>query len=291
MDLRAIRDWDDAYENGRHIPDGASWPDRWVSTAEAFREHAKARGRARLGVAYGDGARHRYDLFLPGGAPRGLLVFLHGGYWMALDRSYWSHLAGGASARGWACAVPSYDLCPDVAIAEIAAQAGRAIDHAAGMVSGPIVLAGHSAGGHLVTSMAAEDTPLSGAAQARLAHVVSISGLHDLRPMLRTARNATLGLDAASAAAASPALKRPLSGVPVTAWVGSAERAEFLRQSALIANVWQGLGAATRVVVEPDRHHFSVIDGLADPVSPLMRAALAPAEARMEACDGAAMRA
>lgn len=294
MDLHAIRDWDDAYENGRHIPEGHAWPERWVAPAAAFREAASARGRARLGLAYGEGARHRYDLFLPQGAPRGLMVFVHGGYWTALDRSYWSHLAGGATGCGWACAVPSYDLCPEVRVADITAQVGRAIERAADTVGGPIVLAGHSAGGHLVTSMACEDSPLAPAMRRRLAHVVSISGLHDLRPMLRTARNAVLGLDGASAAAASPALKRPLPGTAVTAWVGSAERAEFLRQSALIANVWQGLGAATRAVVEPDRHHFDVIDGLADPASALMRAALAPATGRaerMEACDAAPMRA
>ena len=58
------------------------------------------------------------------------------------------------------------------------------------------------------------------------------------------------------------------------AWVGQAERSEFVRQSALIANVWRGLGAETDLVVEPDRHHFDVIDGLADPGSPLTEALL-----------------
>lgn len=287
MEFEAVTDWDDAYENGRHIPGGSAWPDAWVAPAAAFRD----RSRARLGVAYGEGARHRYDLFMPERMARGLLVFVHGGYWVALDRSYWSHLAAGAVGRGWACAVPSYDLCPDATIPDIARQVGRAIDHAAGAVGGPIVLAGHSAGGHLVASMAAHDTPLAQATVERLVHVVSISGLHDLRPMLRTARNALLGLDMAAAEAASPALKRPLPGVPLTAWVGAQERPEFLRQTALIANVWRGLGAATRAVVEPGRHHFDVIDGLADPASPLMEAALAPAATwqgpKEEACGRA----
>ena len=268
MILHRVRDWDDAYENGRNIPDGASWPARWVEPAAAYR--AVAGGR--LDVAYGAGARERYDLFLPGGAPRGLFVFVHGGYWMAFDKSYWSHLAAGAVERGWAVAMPSYDLCPDTTIAGITRQVGAAIDHAGAEVDGPIVLAGHSAGGHLVTAMACHDSPLSPGCRDRLAHVVSISGLHDLRPMLATTRNATLGLDMESAEANSPALKRPLPDTRLTAWVGGGERQEFLRQTALIANVWQGLGARTCAVVEPDRHHFNVIDGLADAGSPLMRA-------------------
>ncbi|KMK67927.1 alpha/beta hydrolase [Puniceibacterium sp. IMCC21224] len=265
-----IRDWDDAYENGRNIPDGASWPARWVAPAQAFRD----RGNNRLDMAYGKTKRSRYDLFLPQGTAKGLFIFVHGGYWVALDKSYWSHLAAGAVAAGWAVAIPSYDLCPQVSIADITAQIGAAIDHAATQVSGPIVLSGHSAGGHLVSAMMCTDSPLAPDTQARLRHVVSISGLHDLRPLLLTNRNATLRMDAASAAAGSPALKEPLPHVRLTTWVGGGERQEFLRQTRLLANIWHGLGCDTRAVIEPDRHHFNVIDGLADMASPLTRAAV-----------------
>ena len=131
------------------------------------------------------------------------------------------------------------------------------------------MLSGHSAGGHLVTAMMCEDTPAARSDAARLRHVVSISGLHDLRPMLRTARNA----DAAARHGcrprrARPALQRPLPGVRLTTWVGGAERQEFLRQTALLANIWHGLGPRRSCVVEPDRHHFNVIDGLADAAHP-----------------------
>ncbi|MGR3454268.1 alpha/beta hydrolase [Pseudooceanicola sp.] len=275
MTTFAVKDWDDAYENGRNIPGGSNYPAAWVEPAAAFR----AASDARLDIAYGAGAREVYDLFLPEGTPRGLFVFVHGGYWVALDKSYWSHLASGPVARGWAVAMPSYDLCPDVSIAQITRQIGAAVTHAAGEVAGPVVLAGHSAGGHLVTAMMCHDSPLPDDVRARLAHVVSISGLHDLRPMLRTARNEMLSLDMERAEANSPALKRPLPGVRLTTWVGGGERQEFLRQSALLANIWHGLGATTLDVVEPDRHHFNVIGGLADPASALIRAALDPVEA------------
>lgn len=265
-----ISDWDDAYENGRNIPNGSDWPGLWVSPAQEFRDQ----GRNRLDIPYGTSERAKYDLFLPEGAPKGLFVFVHGGYWVALDKSYWSHLAKGAVDSGWAVAIPSYDLCPTVSIAQITTMIGAAIDHAAGAVAGPIVLSGHSAGGHLVTAMMCEDSPLSKPTQKRLRHVVSISGLHDLRPLLRTNRNETLQMDMHSATAGSPSLQRPLPGVRMTAWVGGGERQEFLRQTQLLANVWYGLGCDTRAVTEPDRHHFNVIDGLADRGSPLTRAAL-----------------
>lgn len=265
--LRAVADWDDAYANAVHIAGGDRWPAAWVEPARAFRA-----AHSLQEIAYGGTERERLDLFRPSGKARGLVAFLHGGYWMALDRSYWSHLARGALERGWAVVIPSYPLAPDVRVGEIVRSVARAIGAAAALVSGPVRLVGHSAGGHLAARMVCEDSPL-GAAD-RVVRTVSISGLHDLRPLLATRLNETLRLDEAEATAQSPALLRPRAGTALVAWVGAAERAEFVRQAELLANVWRGLGARTQCVHEPDRHHFDVIDGLADPSSPLTAALL-----------------
>jgi arylformamidase len=257
-----VVDWDNAYANGANIAGSDRWPAAWVEPARAFREKLLAQGRAKLGLAYGDGPRNRLDLFLPRAESKGLVIFIHGGYWMRFDNSIWSHLGAGAVDSGYAVAMPSYTLCPEVRLADIPREMGKAIDRAAALVDGPIMLTGHSAGGHLVSRMISATTPLSGSTQARIRNVVSISGLHDLRPLMNTAMNATLRIDEAEALAESPALLRPMKDARLTCWVGGGERDEFLRQSALLANIWTGLGARTAIVVEPDRHHFSVIDGL-----------------------------
>ena len=93
---------------------------------------------------------------------------------------------------------------------------------------------------------------------------------------MRLALNADLKLDEAEAFAESPALLRPIEGVRLTCWVGAGERAEFVRQNALLANIWTGLGALTCAVEEPDRHHFNIIDGLTDPDHPMVRELLGP---------------
>lgn len=272
---RMITDWDDAYANGPNIPGGERWPQAWEEPARHFRDRLSKAGRARLDLAYGERPRNRLDLFLPAGGPRGLVVFVHGGYWLKLDKSYWSHLAGGALEHGYAVAMPSYTLCPQIRIAGIVKEVAAAIAMAAGMVDGPLLLTGHSAGGHLASRMISHTTPLAPDVRRRIRRVVSISGLHDLRPLMRTAMNEKLMIDEAEAQAESPALLRPIEGARITCWVGGGERAEFLRQNALLANIWTGLGAVTSAVVEPDRHHFTVIDGLADPHHPLTRALLA----------------
>ena len=275
MIYHRISDWNNAYANGANIAGGDRWPAAWVEPAEAFREALAAEGRAKLDLGYGEKPRNRFDLFLPAGDQKGLVVFIHGGFWLRFDKSFWSHLAKGAVDSGFAVAMPSYTLCPDLRISGIVLEIGAAIEKAAAMVDGPIDLTGHSAGGHLAARMISSTSPLPEHLRERVRNTVSISGVHDLRPMMKTAMNATLGLDQAEALAQSPALLDPMRGARVTCWVGGAERSEFLRQSALLANVWTGLGAATASVEEPDRHHFNVIDGLVDPAHPLTRTLLA----------------
>lgn len=248
---------DDAYANVPYIPGGAQYPARWTVAAEAFRAKLSAERRAELGLPYGDGARQVFDLFHSTGAARGLCIFVHGGYWIRFDRSLWSHLAAGPLARGWAVAMPSYDLCPEVRIADITRQIARAICVLAARTDGPLALVGHSAGGHLVARMAVPGV-LPGDVAARLSHVMPISPVSDLRPLLQTSMNEQFQLDRAAAEAESPALMRPLP-VPVTVWVGAEERPVFLDQARWLASAWNAGHEIAK-----GRHHFDVIEALSD---------------------------
>ncbi len=256
----AITDWDDAYANRENVHDAQGYIDRWEKNAAEFRE--KWAARSELDLRYGDHERERFDLFHPVGASRGLFVFVHGGYWMAFDKSSWSHLAGSALELGWSVAIPSYTLCPDTHIGAITTQIGRAIESAAGMVAGPIVLAGHSAGGHLVARMGCQDAQLNADVIGRVTRIVPISGVHDLRPLLRLKLNATLGLDEMQAQMESPVLALPREGLEIICVAGAGELREFVRQNALLANIWRGLGAKTQEIVVPHKHHFNIVDEL-----------------------------
>ena len=263
-----ITDWDDAYANMAHIPGSAELPARWAAEAAAFRE-----GHPPETLSYGDHPRQAVDLFRPEGPPRGLAVFIHGGYWRMTDRTDWSHCAAGALARGWAVALPGYVLAPEARISAITRDVARAVARAAEVVDGPIRLSGHSAGGHLAARQVCDDGTLPAPVAARIESVLAISGVHDLRPLLRTQLNIEfLRLDPNEATAESPALRMPREGARVHVWVGGGERPEFIRQSALLANIWTGLGADMRETVEPAAHHFAVLDGLRDPASPIIEA-------------------
>lgn len=256
-------DMDRAYANGAFIAGAEGFVPRWQRDAAAFRGALGA--RAQLGVAYGPGARQRFDLFLPEGAPKGAMVFIHGGYWMAFDRSDWSHLAAGALARGWACAMPSYTLAPEARIGAMTVEVEQAIAAVSAMVPGPMVITGHSAGGHLSARMGCADMPAPG----RVVRVVPISPVAELEPLLATQMNQTLHLDAAEVARESPARLSLRRDVQAHVWVGGQERPAFLWQARTLSEDWN-----CPWTVAPGRHHFDVIDDLARADSPLMDALL-----------------
>lgn len=244
---------DDAYANAAHIPDGASYPARWAQDAAAFRDALGT--RAQTGLRYGPSPRQSFDLFQPEGAPQGTLIFVHGGFWRMLSPQDWSHLAAGAVARGWAVTLPAYELCPDVRIAGITRSIAQAVQVIAGQTTGPLALAGHSAGGHLVARMCAPGMlPVHVATRVR--HVMPISPLADLEPLLLTTMNDDFQMDAAMAKAESP-MHQPKPQCDVTVWVGGAERPAFLDQARWLAKAW---GCAHHVAA--DKHHFDVVDPL-----------------------------
>ena len=262
--------WDDAFASLAHIQDSETL---LQSIADDAADYRKATSRLELGKRYGDDPCETLDLVFPeGGSPKGLAIFVHGGFWRELGPSYWTHYAEGARARGWAVCIPGYGFAPEQRISAITRQVGRAITAAAEHAPGPIRLAGHSAGGHLVTRMCCEDGPLDTPVWSRIEHVLSISGLHDLRPLVLTEMNADLDLDPPEAEAESPVLHAPRRGTRFTAWVGGGERPEFLRQSALLPLLWKGLSVPTSHVVDGDHNHFSVLEGLRDPHSPITQA-------------------
>lgn len=255
---------DDAYDNVGHIPDAMSYPPRWLQAAATFREALLASGRATLGISYGDTERQAFDLFHPEGDAKGIMVFVHGGYWRRFDRSHWSHLAKGVLAHGYAVAMPSYDLCPQVRIDDITRQVTRAVDIIAEHGSGPIILTGHSAGGHLVSRMC-EPGRLSDATVNRLHRIIPISPVSDLRPLLRTSMNELFQLTEDSAAAESPVLMTSRLSIPTSVWVGADERPAFLDQAR-----WQSEAWSCPLHIAPGTHHFDVIDALSDPGSEMM---------------------
>lgn len=257
----AITNWSDAYDNVGHIHNAKELMEIWPKLAESYREQSNVE----TNIPYADGERNHFDIFHPEGEVKGLFIFVHGGYWLRFDKSFWSHFAQGPLAKGYEVAMPSYTLCPNAKISQITNEVTQSIEAATERFEGPIILCGHSAGGHLVTRQICEDSNLNQNTLERIERVISISGVHDLRPILNIIQNETIQLNQVEALAESPALLKPHLGIPVDCIVGANERPEFIRQNDLLANIWRGMGVATSSHHIDGKHHFDVIDDLMNP--------------------------
>jgi arylformamidase len=258
-------DYEVEYNNRARVPENPALIAGWARDAAAYRAR-----RAPRSIVYGRGPRNTIDLF-PGDHDGPIVVFIHGGYWQALDNSFFSHLAGGLNAHGFSVAIPSYDLCPDVTIEHIIQQM-RTASRELARLGRPLVMSGHSAGGHLAACMLATDWPALDPSLDRNLVIAgyTISGLFDLTPLVETSINKALHLDQAAARTASPLFwKAPVHG-SLDAVVGGNESAEYFRQSRDIVEHW-GAAIATRFGTVPDANHFTAIAPLADPSSPMVR--------------------
>ncbi|MDP3082901.1 MAG: alpha/beta hydrolase [Rubrivivax sp.] len=260
------------YNNRARVPDYAQFLQRWAAASALARD----KSTHHLDLAYGSGAGETLDVF-PTSAPKApVLVYVHGGYWRALDKSDHSFVAPSFTVDGALVVVPNYALCPAVSIEHITLQMVKALvwtyrnAKAYGGDPSRIVVVGHSAGAHLAAMLlscrwkqVADDLPaqlVSGA--------LAISGVYDLEPIRQTAFLQTdLKLTPTSVKRLSPAFfPRPRG--KLHAVVGADESEEFQRQNDLIRDVW---GPTSVPVCEtlPGHNHFTVLNSLADPAGRL----------------------
>ncbi len=216
-------------------------------------------------LSYGDGARHTIDVFDAGNSDAATVMFIHGGYWQALDASFFSHLAAGLNAHGISVALPSYDLCPAVSVADIIEQMRAACQALAGQ-GRRLVVSGHSAGGQLAACLLATDwRAIDGLSpQPYIKAGYAISGLFDLAPLVPTSINTALKLDERAAHAISPLFWLPPKGCVFDAVVGGDESSEYFRQSRTLVEHWGAAGVTVRFGTVPDANHFTAIAPLAD---------------------------
>jgi arylformamidase len=264
------------YNNRELVPDHPQYFARWGE--QSLR--ARSTMTCYLDRPNGEEPGEKVDIFPARKGDGSCMMFIHGGYWRALDKKDFSFLAPAWVDAGVSLAIVNYDLCPRVTIDDIVRQMLRASRwlwlHAEeyGMDQDRLYVAGHSAGGHLTAMLMAALWPVYDRALPKdlWKGGLAISGLYDLRPLTQVEwLNADLRLDEASALRVSPAFLPPATRCPVMTCVGGGESSEFQRQNALLGSRWRSAFAGD--VAMPGRNHFSVIDGLAEQKSALFAGA------------------
>ncbi|QFP75221.1 alpha/beta hydrolase [Deinococcus sp. AJ005] len=245
----------DEYMPSRRVPDADAIVAAWVRKSATVREIFPP-----VELAYGTGEHERLDVFEPEEKTRATLMFIHGGYWQAFYKDTFSYLAPPLLEAGIRVAVMSYDLTPAVTLAQIVAQARQATAFLASQFPGPLVVAGHSAGGHLAAMIHATDWAAEGFPDVKLTGGIGISGLYDLGPLRRTELQPDLRLSEEEAHALSPAFLHPTSAAPFLVAVGADESDSFVWQSRQLADAWPGVNSGVRLLL--GRHHFDAPEDL-----------------------------
>jgi arylformamidase len=265
-------DYEKEYDNRARVPEHPEIFARWNAETDAYRAASPG---ATLGISYGPSPRQTIDLF-PGKdakADAPLAMFIHGGWWRALDPKMFSQMAKGANAHGVTVAVVGYDLAPNVTIATIIDQMRAAVLKLWHTHRKRVMVYGHSAGGHLAACMMATQwkTLDPSAPDDLVPAAYAISGAFDLTPLTQISVNADLKLTEKSAHDCSPLYWPVPVGRTLDAVVGGIESSEFLRQSRIIADGWRQSGARTRYEEIAGANHFTVLDPLTDPDSAMTR--------------------
>lgn len=246
---------DAAYSNSKAVDD-----------FEAVMSEFRARSRrtyqtrdCRRDLVYGPRARQRYDFISCNDADAGTFIFIHGGYWQSCDKEDFAFVAEGPLAAGYNVVLAEYTLAPDASMTRIVEEIDQLLNHLAedrdrlGILGRPLILGGHSAGGHLTAAHRGHPA-ISGA--------LMVSALVDLEPISCCWLNDKLRLTEHEIANLSP-LRHVAAGAPTVIAVGARELPELVRHSTEYALALEMAGEVVGLMHVPNRDHFSILDDLA----------------------------
>lgn len=254
-----------AYNNTAAVANTAEIQAARLAASDAFR----AAHPAKLDIPYAPGERTKWDLFPAAEPTSPCLVFIHGGYWQRGSRDMVSVLAEGVRPLGWSVAFPGYDLTPAVTMTELVGQINAALDWLAERgpdfgIAGPIVVAGHSAGGHLA-SMALSHPAVSAG--------LAISGVFELGPLRDIGLNDNLRLTDEEVATLSP-LRLPVVAKPMGIAFGTRELPALVEDSRALHARRANAHAPGPLIPVVGANHFDILDELQKPDGLLTRAVL-----------------
>ncbi|MCX7558747.1 alpha/beta hydrolase [Sulfitobacter sp. F26204] len=233
----------------------------------------------RADIAYGPRPRQKLDVYCPAAPekrPMPAVIFLHGGFWQEGDKSVSGFGAAAFAGLGWANIAVGYSLTPDVSLSALTSEIHEAVkfiaDHAASWGIDPerLVLAGHSAGGHLAATVLCD--LLKSGAQRLICGAVLVSGVFELGPIAASYVRDLTPMTADEVHGLSP-LRHPLKvSLPVHILVGADEPEAFDLQSVVLRDKWSDVIPELTFDRAKGRDHFDILEELSASGSPTVEA-------------------
>lgn len=243
----------------------------WVPHADAIiARYAKASDAVRTRVppathAYGPTLAETLDVYGP--KKEKVVAFVHGGAWKRQSKREQAFPAELFIDAGATYVALDFALLPTVTMDAMVGQVCRGLEWLRTNLADRIYLCGHSSGAHLAAAALTR--------QSFVQSALLVSGIYDLHPVRLSSRNDYVRLDEKLEQEYSPIRHVERIGCPVTVAWAEKESVEFARQSREFANALDDAGKLTAAWEGKTLNHFEIIETLADPGSPLARAALA----------------
>ena len=259
--MKVFRDYtqgelDRQYEQRSFAPNADEVIRRYGAASDA----ARARFGEPQTLAYGASEAEALDVY--GGRRDRMVAFVHGGAWTRMGRRPSAFAAGTFLGAAATYVALGFGLLPSITLTEMVGQVCRALEFLRERFSPKrFVLIGHSSGAHL-----------SACALTKVSFVdagLLVSGVYDLLPVRRSARNAYVRLDEKLEEEHSPIRHASRIACPVTVACGANEGPEFFRQSKELAE-----RMSVPLMVGEGLNHFEMIETLANRDSALGRKAL-----------------
>lgn len=213
---------------------------------------------------YGSHDRQSYELFKNTSdvKSKGLAIFIHGGFWRAMNRQQSRFVATPFLENGYDCVIAEYRLMPEYRLADLVQDTA---DMLAALTSPSghypqgtkIILSGHSAGAHLAVHGKQRAQEMG--CQLYNCSLLLFSGVFDLYPVHKTSIGDELVLSAEElerwSAYNSNITRDDREALFV---VGGSETDEFKRQS-IIGSQLLGTAMTGNVMIVPDANHLSLM--------------------------------
>jgi arylformamidase len=282
MRRAVFRDYDQAaldrqYDQRAWAPNAIELINRYAADSAAVRK--------RLGEPdtydYGDTRAESLDLFRTHRTPAPVHVFIHGGAWRLLSARDSAFAAETFVRAGAHYVALDFAQLPQASLDQMVGQVRFAIawlyryaDQFGGDAN-RIFVSGHSSGAHLAAMVATTDWKARfGLPQDVVKGALCCSGIYDLEPVRRSARNDYVQLDETLVEALSPIRHVANLRCPMAVAIGDHESDEFKRQGREFAGSIEGQGVPVEVIEGAGLNHFEIVTTLASPAGLLGRVAL-----------------
>ena len=210
-------------------------------------------------VTYGDSEKQKIDIYYPQDSTANerdtVITIIHGGYWQECNKELYAFMSKYLLDAGYITVFIGYDLTPSITLQGIIDEIDTGVDYISKLFpKSNIVLLGHLAGAYLTVSAACNKN-------LNIKGIIPISGVFDLRPLVKTSMNNAIQLTEEEATRLCLHRDLPLpSSMKVLILVGEDESPAFIKQSENLFLEMKTKTENVEIKIVKDEDHFSIIE-------------------------------